>query len=55
MDIASVVSVPIALAALATAYLAHKQQKINLTAMREERYFKEMDLLVKKINLRHAL
>ena len=46
MDIASFV---IALAALATAYLAYRQQKINLTVIREERYFKEMDLLVKKL------
>lgn len=49
MDIASVVSIFIALAALATAFLTLNQQRINLTVIREERYFKEMDLLVKKL------
>lgn len=46
MDITSIV---IALAALASALLAYRQQNINLTIIREERYFKEMDLLVKKL------
>jgi hypothetical protein len=49
LDIASVASVLIALAALATACLTLRQQKINLIVIREERYFKEMDLLVKKL------
>lgn len=49
MDLASVISFFIALAALATACLTLRQQRINLTVIREERYFKEMDLLVKKL------
>lgn len=49
MDFASVISFFIALAALATACLTLRQQRINLTVIREERYFKEMDLLVKKL------